>query len=326
MKAITAIGFFSAALAASVASAETERERVFQLTQNRSQQMQEILVTIRATTDIGQLSMDADKKTLSVTAAAGPLDMAAWIVKELDQPRQPAGPQIYRPPATSDDVVRIFFLAHPATVQQLQEIATNVRSIVDMRRLFINTTLKAMTVRGTDRQVSMAAWLINQLDQPVGTPSPAPNQYKLPGDDVARVFNLTNPRVPQETQNMVTLIRSVADVQRIFIYNARKTVALRGRAEQIALSEWLITLLDRTAPIAGTNEYKLTTGPDNLVRVFYLPQSQPAQIQKVTAEIRQTARIQRFFPYEPLGAVAVRGTVGQVATAEKLIEEMGQAH
>jgi len=325
MKPGTAIGFFSAALAASVAAAQTER--VFHLTQNQtSQQMQEILVAVRAVTDIQQVSMDSNEKTLSFTAAAGLLGMAAWIVKELDQPSQPAGPQIYRPPATSDDVVRIFFLTHAATQPQLQEVATNVRSIVDIRRLFINTTLKAMTVRGTDSQVSMAAWLVTQLDQPAGTPSPPPNHYKLPGDDVARVFNLTNPQVPQETQNMVTLIRSVADVQRIFIYNARKTVAMRGRAEQIALSQWLIKLLDRTAPTAGTNEYKLTTGPDNLVRVFYLPHSQTAQIQKVVAEIRQTARIQRFFPYTPLGAVAVRGTVGQVATAEKVIEEMGQAH
>src|SRR6185312_12950406 len=143
-------------------------------------------------------------------------------VRQIDRSTPPVSPQDYQ--ANGDDIVRLFFLAHTSTVQQLQEIAVNLRSIVDIKRLFTYETLNAVAIRGTSSQTAMATWLVSQLDQTVGTPSPAPNDYTLSSDDVAHVFNLTNPRVPMETQEMVTLIRSVADVQRIFIYNARKAI------------------------------------------------------------------------------------------------------
>src|SRR5207245_5394463 len=94
-------------------------------------------------------------------------------------------------------------------------------------------------------------WLVNQLDQPIGVPSPAPNGYALSGDDVTQVFNLSNPRVPMETQEMVTLIRSVADIQRIFIYNARKTIVVRTSPDYMALTAWLVKQLDRQSAPCG---------------------------------------------------------------------------
>jgi type II secretory pathway component GspD/PulD (secretin) len=325
MNPLRVLGFLSAAIVASAAFGQTER--VLHVTQNQtSDQMGQIATTLRATTDIERVLANADQGTVSVIGTPVQLDMAVWLVKELDQSVQPSGPQVYRPPASTDDSLRVFFLAHPRTPQQLNEFVTNVRNIVDVRRLFTYPALNAIVLRGTDSQVAMTAWLVNQLDQPVGTASPAPNQYKLTADDLGRVFNLTNPQTPQQIQEMVTLIRSVADVQRIFVYNARKSVAMRGTSEQIALAEWLVKLLDRPAPAAGTNEYRLTKGPDNLVRVFYLPSSRTQQERlDVAVQVRSTTHMGRLFVYSPLGALAVRGTVGQVATAEKVIEEMGVA-
>lgn len=324
MTSVRAIGFFSAALAASVAAAQSER--VFHLTQNQtSQQMQEIVTTVRATADIRQISMDAEQRTVSLAGTAGQIETAVWLLKELDRPAPPAGPQVYRPSAGADDVVRVFFLGNASTVQQMQEVAVNLRSVVDLPRVFIYNTLRAVAVRGSQSRVDLAAWLVNQFDQPVGTPSPAPHEYKLASNDITRVFNLTYPQTPQQTQEIVTTLRSIGDIQRIFIYNARKTIAMRGKAEQIALAEWIVKLLDRPEPAPGKNEYRLASGPDNMVRVFYLTQSKTAQDNmKVCTEIRATARIPRLFVYNNLSAVAVRGTVGQVATAEKIIEEMGQ--
>ena len=57
--------------------------------------------------------------------------------------------------------------------------------------------------------------------------------------------------------------------------------------------------------------------------MFYLGGFQSAQdFQKVAVQVRTTAQTPRMFVYNALGALAVRGTVGQVATAEKVIEEM----
>jgi hypothetical protein len=328
MRSVRTIGFLATLLAASVAAAQTAR--VFHLTGNEtSEQMQQIVTTIRAIAGIRQISMDAGDRTVSVDGTAAQLDLASWLIQRLDPSAPLSGPQVYRPPDPGvDDIVRVVFLAHAPTPQQMQEIATIVRSVADIQRIFINNvvsenTQHAIVMRGTGSAIALAAWLINQLDQSVGVASPAPHQYNISDGDVTQAVSLTYPQTVREMQEIVTLIRSVADVQRIFIYNTRKTIALRGTAEQIALTEWLLNLLDRQAPAMGTNEYRMTSGAENLVRVFYLANSRtPADTQKIAAQVRSAARVQRLFVYSPLSALALRGTVGQVATAEKVIEEM----
>ena len=60
-----------------------------------------------------------------------------------------------------------------------------------------------------------------------------------------------------------------------------------------------------------------------LVRAFFLPVSQPAEERrKVALQVRASARIRKVYLYNALGALAVRGTEGPVATAEKLMEQM----
>ena len=320
MRPVGTIVFLSTALAASVAAAQTTR--LFHLIQNETaDQMFQIATLIRSTGGIQQIWADDLQRTVSVTGTSAELDMAAWYVKQLDRATPPPSPQDY--PVGNDDTVRMFFLAHVSTSQQLQEIVTNLRAIIDIKRLFIYDTLHAVAMRGTGSQIAMATWLVNQLDQAVGVPSPAPNDYALSGDDVTHVFNLSNPRVPMETQEMVTLIRSVADIQRIFTYNARKTIVVRTSPDRMALTAWLVKQLDRPAGTPSvTVQYTLPSGPDNIVGVFYLPNPSRESLNKAATQVRTTARVQHLFTYGTLGALAVRGTVGQVATAEKVIEEI----
>ncbi|HVN05113.1 MAG TPA: hypothetical protein VMT86_11885, partial [Bryobacteraceae bacterium] len=164
------------------------------------------------------------------------------------------------------------------------------------------------------------------LDQPVGAAPPAPHEYPLASDDVARVFQLTNPQTPQQLQEIVVLIRAVGDISRLFVNNARREMALRSTADRVALAAWLVSELDkpvtsRPAATGAPHQYRLRTD-DSLVRVFFLPVAQPEQLQKVAMQVRSTSQIRRLFVYNALGALAVRGTDGQVAVAEKTIEEM----
>ena len=320
MRPVGTIVFLSTALAASVAAAQTTR--LFHLIQNETaDQMFQIATLIRSTGGIQQIWADDLQRTVSVTGTSAELDMAAWYVKQLDRATPPPSPQDY--PVGNDDTVRMFFLAHVSTSQQLQEIVTNLRAIIDIKRLFIYDTLHAVAMRGTGSQIAMATWLVNQLDQAVGVPSPAPNDYALSGDDVTHVFNLSNPRVPMETYEMVTLIRSVADVQRIFTYTVRKTIVVRTSPDHMALTAWLVKQLDRPASTPSvTVQYTLPSGPDNIVGVFYLPNPSRESLNKAATQVRTTARVQRLFTYSTLGALAVRGTLEQLATAEKVIEEI----
>jgi hypothetical protein len=69
-------------------------------------------------------------------------------------------------PASSDQAVRVFYLAHAGTPQELQQIAVTVRSMTDMKRLFINNAQKAVASRGTLDQIASAESLIKELDKP----------------------------------------------------------------------------------------------------------------------------------------------------------------
>jgi general secretion pathway protein D len=60
-----------------------------------------------------------------------------------------------------------------------------------------------------------------------------------------KVFYLTNVTTPQELQEIVTAVRSVADIQRLFVYNAQRAIIARGEADRIALAGKIIHDLDK---------------------------------------------------------------------------------
>jgi hypothetical protein len=86
---------------------------------------------------------------------------------------------------------------------------------------------------------------------PADTPAQKMAAYELQapdrGADAVRVFYLTHDETPQDMQEIVNLIRTEADIQRMFPYAARRAIALRGTPDQIALAEWLFNELDKPA-------------------------------------------------------------------------------
>src|SRR5689334_21816082 len=56
-------------------------------------------------------------------------------------------------------------------------------------------------------------------------------------EQVAKVFYLSNVNTPQELQEIVTAVRSIADIQRIFVYNAQNAIIVRGEADRVSLAE-----------------------------------------------------------------------------------------
>lgn len=65
-----------------------------------------------------------------------------------------------------DLVVKTFYLSNTTTAQELQEIATAVRSVTEIRRVFTYNAQNAILVRGTVDQVALAEKLILDLDKP----------------------------------------------------------------------------------------------------------------------------------------------------------------
>ena len=64
-------------------------------------------------------------------------------------------------------------------------------------------------------------------------------------DEVVKVFYLKNPTSTQEFQEIVTAVRSVTDVRRMFQFNAENAVVVRDTVDKVALVEKLLHNLDK---------------------------------------------------------------------------------
>jgi general secretion pathway protein D len=65
-----------------------------------------------------------------------------------------------------DEVVKVFYVTNATSVQEFQEIATAIRTVAEIRRVFTYNAQKAMVVRGTVDQVALAEKLVHDLDRP----------------------------------------------------------------------------------------------------------------------------------------------------------------
>jgi general secretion pathway protein D len=72
-----------------------------------------------------------------------------------------------------------------------------------------------------------------------------PNKRRDYEEQVAKVFYLSNVSTPQELQEIVNAVRSVADIQRFFPYNAQNAIIAKGSADQVALAEKILHDLDK---------------------------------------------------------------------------------
>ena len=233
--------------------------------------------------------------------------------------------------AANPGLDRVFHLVQTDTQQNVQEITNVVRAMAETPAT-VDQGAKTLSVHGTSAQIALAGWLVSELDQPAAAgPAPATHPYTngRGQDEVVRVFSLAYVQTPAELQELINLVRSMSDMQRVFPYNSLKLLVARGSADQIALADWLVQQLDRPlvtpAPDTGTREIQMTPTIVKTVRVFYLSHNQsPQDIQGIIDQLRTTGT-QRIYHYNAQKAVAVAGTAEQVAAAENLVRQLDQA-
>jgi general secretion pathway protein D len=64
-------------------------------------------------------------------------------------------------------------------------------------------------------------------------------------DNAVQVFYLTNLTTPQELQEISTVLRTVADIKKVFTYGTMNAIVARGTPDQILLAEKLVDDLDK---------------------------------------------------------------------------------
>jgi general secretion pathway protein D len=82
-------------------------------------------------------------------------------------------------------------------------------------------------------------------------------------------------------------------------------------------------LSSNTIFVTNDNQAKRRDYEDFVVKVFYLTNiTTPQELQELSTTIRSIPEIRRVFPYTAHNALVVRGTIDQVALAEKIINDL----
>jgi hypothetical protein len=307
--------------------------RVFQLHHVETEQdLQEFATVVRTIADLPQAVVDSTQKTIAVRGTASQIVIAEWLFTEFDRQTVPDSvTQEFKVSADGSDVVHVFYIKNAPTIQSFQEIATTIRTVAEIRRVFTYNTLRALAVRGTADQIAAAAFMIQELDQPASAKRTNSSPYQMidtanHGETEVRVFYIPYAATVQNFQEVATLIRTIGEIRRVFTYNAAKAMIVRGTADQLALTDWFVKELGK--PATAETASQTYTYPDssregaNQVRVFYVKDVPNVKaFQQVATQIRTATQIRRVFTYNATYALAVRGTAGQIAMAEQMLQD-----
>jgi hypothetical protein len=225
---------------------------------------------------------------------------------------------------------KTFYLAHTDT-HGLQQIANVLRTMEDVRDVSVNEDKSSISIHGTAEQIAISGWLVGELDQVPGVAaSSATHVYPgaISGGQLIHVYLLTGPQTPIDLQEITNSIRAVADVQRIFPYPALRCLAARGTPDQLALTDWMIGMLDGPAK-PGTQASRPYVEPANgrneVAQIYFLANTQtPQAIQEIINSTRSISDLQRVFPYNRARALTIRGSADQMALADWLLKELDQ--
>src|SRR5579863_3071645 len=118
---------------------------------------------------------------------AVPLPIAA-LIAAFAFGQTPADPSLHR----------IFHFTHGETALVIQETATFLAGVADVRQISFDAAQESLEVSGTAAQLTLAEWLFDELSHP------SHGDYRVPGGagDVARVFYLPYTPTPQTFQQV----------------------------------------------------------------------------------------------------------------------------
>ena len=228
------------------------------------------------------------------------------------------------------DQDRVFKFAHAGTAQQMNEIATTIRSIGDIPQISVDASSSQMSVHATPDQMALVAWLFNELDRPVDQ-QPPPTQpgvvleYRMAvqGDNLVRIFYVPYAQTQQEFQEVVTAVRSVSSIHRLFTYNATRAAVTRATSAQTALAEWLFHEFAKPANQPPSAIYHIEGDSANTVQVFHLSRPKSMQeFQEIATLVRSIGDIRYLFTYNSTNAFVARGSADQLQLAAWLVNEL----
>lgn len=285
--------------------------------------LKEIVTTLQVVGKIQQLQSDAGSGTLTVKGNALELALAEWLVPQLDSVTAGgAGAQEYR--VSANDVVLVYSLAHTATSTGMQEILTTLRTVGEIQQVYNVNAAKVIPLRGTSSQIALAKFMISELDvEEQQRETPVIHKFVSSEDpSTGVVYGLVHTPSTTSLQEILTTLRAVAQVQRVYNVTGPKLLCFRETPEMVPVVDWLISQLNGTRPNTDLNEMRMPGSRDDVIRVFYPAHiSNGTDLQAMVTTLRKSATIPRIYTNSVPPAVVVRGTADHIHLVGQLIAQ-----
>jgi len=200
--------------------------------------------------------------------------------------------------------------------------------VTDIQKIFLLAERGIVTLRGNASQIAVAKFLIPELEQaPQPRAESVVHEFTVPGsEDTVVVYGLAHTASVVSIQELITTVRLVLDINRIFCAMSPKLITMRASPIQVQIVKWLIPELDRRTANTGENEMRMPGSNDDVVHVFYLSHARSLErMNGLMTDIRRSAYIQKAFIRSEPPALVLRGTADQIAAAGRIIESGDRA-
>jgi hypothetical protein len=290
-------------------------------TPQTQQSMQEAATVVKVVATVAP-SPDISTATLTFTGPVEGVALAEWVLPQIDKATGDGALHEYRLP--SGDIARVVFIPNTGKPQQMQELLTVARTVADVQKIYTISANHALIMRGPEWEILFSQWIIDQLNVPEGQkPDTTPREFTVGGPDFratghgARVNFLAGVTSPLQMQELVTVLRTVGLVQKIFSYSSNHALVMRADDTDLQRAEWLIQQLDQPAGhSAGTGTFTASTG-DDVTRIFSVPNANAQWLKGALNSMRSELNISKTFSTTTPANLIVRGTADQMAAASK---------
>jgi len=141
-----------------------------------------------------------------------------------------------------------------------------------------------------------------------------------------KVFYFTHLDAPQAIQEVSNAVRSIGDIRDVSVDFAKRSLTVKGTADEIAIAGWIIAELDKSSSAPGTRDLPFNDPRAPLAQIIYLSHvDNPQYLQEIVNAVRSVVDIQRFFPMNWQKAIVMRGSPDQVKAADWLLGVLDQA-
>lgn len=229
--------------------------------------------------------------------------------------------------ATAQTTKQTFKIIYAATDQDANEIFTSVRTIADVKGAMANP--REFNAEGAADQMRTTEWLLRQLDLPPGASGKDETLRNIAdtrGEDTARVFFLSPELTVQEFNEVMTAVRTITDIRRVFGHSSHRAVIVRSTEEAVNAADWLLGEMMRDSSSGDLIYPRRPDRPnveDNHIRILRYPRAKTTQdFNEAMTMVRTLTDTRRVFGYFGKREIVLRGTREELAAAEWLLSQL----